>query len=246
MAQLISVCPSCKGDLIISSLQCSCCRMELKKDFELSSFDKLNSEQYLLLISFLKNRGNLKEVQAELKLSYPTVKKRLDDLLISLGLNEPLSKETEKEIDMSRLKIDYSSRQASEIIKAKLKEHGGHITVYTLRGLPCEVYAGADGKTFISDKLPLKPAYEYDVFNVIVDLLRKQGGRAQKGNGRNYKLGEKGCEENTVVGAIAKSRGAKIGDSVFDPVFVMAAILEWAGIVENTRGELVLTSEYRK
>ena len=109
MTQLISVCPSCKGNLTISSLQCSCCGMELKKEFELSSFDKLDSEQYLLLISFLKNRGNLKEVQSELKLSYPTVKKRLDDLLISLGLNEPLSKETEKEIDMSRLKIDYSS-----------------------------------------------------------------------------------------------------------------------------------------
>ena len=68
MAQLISVCPSCKGDLMISSLQCSCCGMELNKEFELSSFDKLNSEQYLLLIYFLKNRGNLKEVKSELKL----------------------------------------------------------------------------------------------------------------------------------------------------------------------------------
>ena len=68
-----------------------------------------------------------------------------------------------------------------------------------------------DGKTFTSDKLPISPPYEYDVFNVIVDLLLKQGGRARKGNGRNYKLGEAGCEENTVVGAIAKSRGRKVG-----------------------------------
>ena len=38
----------------------------------------------------------------------------------------------------------------------------------------------------------------------------------------------------------------KIGDSVFDPVFVLAAVLEWAGIVINGRGELILTEAYRE
>ena len=246
MAKLISKCPGCKGALIISTLQCSCCGMELKNNFDLSPFDQLNSEQNALLISFLKNRGNLKEVQSDLNISYPTAKKKLDELLTALNLSDASHREERAEIDISSLEVDYSSRRASEIIKAKLKEHGGHVTVYTARGLPCEIYAESDGKTFTSDKLPISPPYEYDVFNVIVDLLLKQGGRARKGNGRNYKLGEAGCEENTVVGAIAKSRGRKVGDSVFDPVFVMAAILEWAGIAENGRGELILTSEYRR
>ena len=246
MAKLISKCPGCKGALIISTLQCSCCGMELKSNFDLSPFDQLNSEQNALLISFLKNRGNLKEVQSDLNISYPTAKKKLDELLTALNLSDASHREERTEIDISSLEVDYSSRRASEIIKAKLKEHGGHVTVYTARGLPCEIYAEADGKTFTSDKLPISPPYEYDVFNVIVDLLLKQGGCARKGNGRNYKLGEAGCEENTVVGAIAKSRGRKVGDSVFDPVFVMAAILESAGIAENGRGELILTSEYRR
>lgn len=246
MAKLISKCPGCKGALIISTLQCPCCGMELKNNFDLSPFDQLNSEQNALLISFLKNRGNLKEVQSDLNISYPTAKKKLDELLTALNLSDASHREERTEINISSLEVDYSSRRASEIIKAKLKEHGGHVTVYTARGLPCEIYAEADGKTFTSDKLPISPPYEYDVFNVIVDLLLKQGGRARKGNGRNYKLGEAGCEENTVVGAIAKSRGRKVGDSVFDPVFVMAAILEWAGIAENGRGELILTSEYRR
>ena len=118
------------------------------------------------------------------------------------------------------------------------------ITVYTARGLPCEIYAESDGTTFTSDKLPVKPAYDYKVFDDIVELLIKQGGRAKKGNGRNYKLGEPGCEENTVVGTIALHRGRTIGESVFDPVFVMAAILEWAGIAKNGRGELILTEEH--
>ena len=75
MAKLISKCPGCKGALIISTLQCSCCGMELKNNFDLSPFDQLNSEQNALLISFLKNRGNLKEVQSDLNISYPTAKK---------------------------------------------------------------------------------------------------------------------------------------------------------------------------
>ena len=138
------------------------------------------------------------------------------------------------------------SKKASEIIKAKLMDNGGHITVYTLRGLPCEVWADSDGKSFISDKLPIKPPYTYGVFDIIVDLLSTQGGSARKGNGRNYRLGEPECDETTVVGAVAKYyNGKQNGESVFDPVFVFSAILEWAGIARNDRGELVLNAAYR-
>ena len=244
MAKLFSKCPGCDGDLKISTLKCSRCGMELKNEFELSPFDRLSSEQNELLISFLKNRGNLKEVQSDLDISFPTVKKKLDELLTALNLNDASPKDERTEFDVSNLEVDCSSRRASEIIKAKLKEHNGHATVYTARGLPCEIFAEPDGKTFTSDKLPVNPAYEYTVFDVIVDLLLKQGGRARKGNGRNYKLGEAGCEENTVVAAIAKSRGRKVGDSIYDPVFVMAAILEGAGLGGNGGGEVVLASEY--
>ena len=98
---------------------------------------------------------------------------------------------------------------------------------------------------FISKKLPVKPPYEYKVFDAIVDLLIANGGRARKGNGRNYKLGHPECDENTVVGAVAIYTGKKPGESVYDPVFVLAAVLEWAGIASNERGELVLTQSYR-
>ena len=48
-----------------------------------------------------------------------------------------------------------------------------------------------------------------------------------------------------MVGAVALDRGNKNGDSVFDPVFVLAAVLEWADIAHNERGELVLMQRYR-
>lgn len=240
MNRLISKCPACHETLQVSTLQCPDCGMELGNTFELSPFDLLDNEQFEFLLTFLKYRGNLKEVQSDMQISYPTAKKKLDELLAALNLSEGVEKVMPKEIDVSRMNVDYASSLASEIIKAKLKAHGGHVTVYTVRGLPCEVYAEPDGMTFSSDKLPFKP--DYKVFDDIVDLLVRQGGRARKGNGRNHKLGEPGCEENTVVGTIALHCGRTIGESVFDPVFVMAAILEWAGIAKNGRGELILAN----
>lgn len=153
-------------------------------------------------------------------------KKQLDELLKALDLISEEEKMKSINTNVRNLFADRNSKKASEIIKAKLLDHGGHVTVYTARGLPCEIYAAADGKSFISDKLPVNYLYGYDVFDVIVELLQSQGGRAQKGNGRNYKLGESGCKTNTVVGAVAQYRGNKIGDSVYDPVFVLAAVLE--------------------
>ena len=246
MKKLISKCPCCNETLRIATLQCPECGMEMKNDFELSAFDRLSNEQYAFLIEFLQQRGNLKNVQSELGVSYPTAKKILDDLLIALELTQEADEQEMEEIDMSNLVVNYNSTDASEIIKAKLLSCGGRVIVYSARGLPCEIWADADGKSFVSNKLPIKPNYEYRVFDVIVELLLANGGRARKGNGRNYKLGEPECDETTVVGAIAKNyAGKKNGESVFAPVFVFAAILEWAGIAHNERGELVLTQNYR-
>ena len=51
--------------------------------------------------------------------------------------------------------------------------------------------------------------------------------------------------EDTVVGYIgAHYFGASYGTYVFDPVFVLAAVLEWAGIAHNERGYLSLTADY--
>lgn len=244
MAKMISKCPGCNGTLHITTLQCPDCGMELKNDFEMSVFDTLSGEEYAFLMAFLRQRGNLKNVQSELEISYPTAKKKLDELLARLRLAEPEQEEIEMP-SITKLTADRNSTRPSEIIKAKLLDNGGRVIVHTARGLPCEIIAAPDGKSFVSKKLPVKPPYEYKVFDAIVDLLIANGGRARKGNGRNYKLGHPECDENTVVGIVAIYAGKKSGESVYDPVFVLAAVLEWAGIASNERGELVLTQSYR-
>lgn len=246
MSKLISKCPCCNGILNITSLQCPDCGVELRNTFELSPFDRLDEDQLNFLLSFLKHRGSLKSLQEEKDISYPTAKKRLEELLIALEIGQEDDCAEQEVLDLSSISVNRNSIRASEIVKAKLLDNGGRVTVYTARGLPCEVWMNADNTTFTSDKLPIKPPYAYRVFDVIVDLLVSQGGRARKGNGRNYKLGESNCDKTTVVGTVALDRGNKIGDSVFDPVFVFAAILEWAGIAHNERGELVLMQQYRR
>lgn len=131
---------------------------------------------------------------------------------------------------------------ASEKIRRKLIECGGKATVYTLRGNSFEIELTESGKSFKTCKLP-KDIYGFEVFDTIVDLLIENNGKAIKGCGRgkDNKLGQKKCELDTVVGAIAfRYRGNKIGDSVLDPVFALAAILEWAEICVNSRGFIYL------
>ena len=248
MSSLISKCPVCNGDLKIASLSCPDCGLELRNQFEFSPFDTLTEQQREFLLAFLRRKGNLSAVQSQLGISYPLAKKRLGDLLSALGLAEDETDlfERKDEIEMYHWNTDKNSARASDVVRNKLIEDGGRVTVYTLQGLPCDVRIAADGQSFISDKLPISPAYRFDVFDLIVDTINAQGGRARKGNGRNYKLGESECDETTIVGAIAYDyAGKETGSSVFDPVFVLAAILDWAGVVKNERGYLELTPEYR-
>lgn len=252
MSKVIPECPACGTKLRITSLRCTGCGMELRNDFELSPFDTLDPEQTDFLITFLKQRGNMSSVQSVLGISYPSAKKRLDDLLAALNLVENNQQnlqrvEDERSIDMSTWYVPENSRKPSDIIKRKLMENNGRVIVHTARGLPCEIRAAPDGVSFVSDKLPLTPPYRYEVFDIIVDLLISQGGRAKKGNGRNHRLGEPECDETTVVGVIGyRYAHVESGKSVYDPVFVLAAVLEWAGIASNQRGELVLTAHYQE
>lgn len=252
MAKMISECPACGTKLKISSLRCTGCGMELRNDFDSGPFDSLSPDQASFLFSFLKQRGNMSSVQSELGISYPTAKRRLDDLLVALNLIEGNHQNTQKVedeevVDMSTWYVQENSRKASDIIKKKLMENNGKAIVHTVRGLPCEIRAAPDGISFFSNKLPTNQSWRYEVFDVIVDLLISQGGRAKKGNGRNHKLGEPECDKTTVVGAIGYQYfHAESGKAVLDPVFVLAAVLEWANIASNELGELALTTAYRE
>ena len=85
---VISTCPVCEGELTISRLHCRSCGTALEGEFGVGRFGRLSKEQLALLESFLRSRGNLKEMERELGISYPTVRGRVDALVRALGLAE--------------------------------------------------------------------------------------------------------------------------------------------------------------
>ena len=236
-------CPICIEHLRLVRLSCPACKAEFPTDEVLSTYDYLSDECSQFLQTFLVCRGNMKEVQSKLSISYPTAKKKLDELLLSLGLHMI---DMEEDVDMKLFsKVDKNSVRASDIIRNKLYESGGKATVYSVTGKPYIIKAANDGCSFLCSELPITPPYTYKVFDIIVDFLVQQGGRARKGNGRNYRLGEGNCSADTVVWAIGKKYfTATEGTSVVDPVFVLAAVLDWAGIAHNERGYVSLTAGY--
>ncbi len=94
---VISTCPVCEGELTISRLHCRSCGTALEGEFGVGRFGRLSKEQMSLLESFLRSRGNLKEMERELGISYPTVRGRVDALVRALGLAD--GDEGEAELD---------------------------------------------------------------------------------------------------------------------------------------------------
>lgn len=86
MKRLPTTCPSCGAQLEISELHCPACGTTVRGTYPLDRFAALSPEDEQFLLTFLAARGNLKEVQDRLNLSYPTVRGRLDKLLAALGL----------------------------------------------------------------------------------------------------------------------------------------------------------------
>lgn len=74
-------CPGCTCQLNVKSLQCTCCGTEVTGKYELPALLLLSPEEQDFVLSFVKQSGSLKEMANQLKLSYPTVRNRLNDVI---------------------------------------------------------------------------------------------------------------------------------------------------------------------
>jgi hypothetical protein len=80
-------CPVCGETLALTRLSCEACGTELSGLFTACEFCALNSDDRALLRVFLTSRGNMKELQSYLGVSYPTARLRFDALLTKLNLD---------------------------------------------------------------------------------------------------------------------------------------------------------------
>lgn len=89
MRAIISRCPVCGGELAATRLKCGSCDTVIENSFRLSRFDYLSEEELGFVETFIRCRGNIKEVEKELKISYPTVRARLDGVIKRMGYETP-------------------------------------------------------------------------------------------------------------------------------------------------------------
>lgn len=79
-------CPVCGAGLNVTRLGCGSCGSELSGVFESCAFCGLTETERGLLRVFLVSRGNMREVERHLGVSYPTARQRYADVLAKLGL----------------------------------------------------------------------------------------------------------------------------------------------------------------
>ncbi|MEW6522438.1 MAG: DUF2089 domain-containing protein [Bacillota bacterium] len=124
--EIIGRCPVCDDKLQVQRLYCPQCETAVEGRFDICKFCHLTKEQREFTEIFIKNRGNIKEVERELGISYPTVRGRLETVIRALGYRvEPEAEEGDHGKRRKEL-LDSLSRgelSAEEVLK-RLKQLG--------------------------------------------------------------------------------------------------------------------------
>ncbi len=116
---LPSSCPLCGEPIEVTRVKCGGCGSEINGSFKTSGLTALPVEYQKFITVFLRQRGNIKQVEKELGISYPTINKMLDsinNILKGTAAERPLSR---KEILDSIDKGEMSVKDATYILKTR-------------------------------------------------------------------------------------------------------------------------------
>ena len=91
MRKIIERCPACGGVLVVTRLSCSNCQTEISGRFRATVFAGLSPESLAFVETFVRLRGNVKEMERELGVPYSAVRTRLDEVIGELGFDPDAS-----------------------------------------------------------------------------------------------------------------------------------------------------------
>ena len=94
MKRLPISCPSCQGRLSVKRLRCDHCETEVEGQYALPALASLTQEDQDFIVAFIKTSGSLKEMADLLKVSYPTVRNRLDEIIGKVKKSESNQEKT--------------------------------------------------------------------------------------------------------------------------------------------------------
>lgn len=122
--RILTSCPVCGGELHVKELKCDNCSTEYRGDFEICDICRLSRDQIDFIKIFIKNQGNIKGVEKDLGISYPTVKNKLSSIIKVLGFEVEIDNIEEEDTEPERMEIleklnkgDLSSEEALKLLK---------------------------------------------------------------------------------------------------------------------------------
>lgn len=155
----LSACPVCGEPLVTTRLGCHHCGSELVGDFAPCPYCALDDAELAMLKVFLSSRGNMRELEKHLGVSYPTARARFGGLLAKLGLAETGDEEP----------VDTVAGEPGDATSA---EAGGDATAGEESG---DRGAGPAGSDSTRDEVLARVAAGDLPPDVAADLLRRLG-----------------------------------------------------------------------
>lgn len=115
---MVSRCPICEDKMDVTKLHCNTCGTSLEGRFTPCKFCQLSSEQREFIEVFLASRGNIKEVERFLGISYPTVRSRLDTVIEALGYRVEREEDNERKDILTALNNgEITAEEAIKLLK---------------------------------------------------------------------------------------------------------------------------------
>ncbi len=117
----LPLCPVCNSLMEVQELACTSCEVMVKGSFIPSPLKVLSDKDEEFVLLFLQARGNLKEMERVLGVSYPTVRSRMEAIIEKLGLT-PFDEKEEEHLErvdvLKRLeKGEINTKEAMELLR---------------------------------------------------------------------------------------------------------------------------------
>ena len=88
MRKILESCPTCGGAMAVSELSCTVCDTVVRSRYTPCPFCRLSPEDLAFMLLFVRSRGNVKDMERELGVSYWTIRGRLNELIATMGLGD--------------------------------------------------------------------------------------------------------------------------------------------------------------
>ncbi len=86
MRKILESCPTCGSEMIVSELSCTVCDTTVRSRYAPCPFCRLSPEDLAFMLLFVRSRGNVKDMERELGVSYWTIRGRLNEVITAMGL----------------------------------------------------------------------------------------------------------------------------------------------------------------